>query len=144
MSFDLIALLHRATHAVSLQIAEIPDTDVNQPEAHILAHLHATGTSRVGGIHVAFGHRRSTLTSVLDRLEDRKLIKRTADVHDRRAIVVSLTPGGKAVATRVYRALSDAEAKVLRGFSKQQIAAFRKIAEAFAEQLPEPRRAAHR
>jgi DNA-binding MarR family transcriptional regulator len=135
MSFDLIPLLHRATHAVSLKIAEIPDTDVNQAEAHILAHLHEARAARVGDIHAAFGHRRSTLTSILDRLEDRKLIKRTADLNDRRAIVVSLTPRGKAVAARVYRTLSDAEATVLRDFSKQQITAFREIAEAFATQL---------
>jgi DNA-binding MarR family transcriptional regulator len=130
---DGIARLHRAAHAISLFVANLPGAEVNQAEAHVLAFLHSDGPARINDIHAAFGHRRSTLTGVLDRLERRRLIKRATDADDRRSVLVSLTASGKAAAASVYRALSDAESRVLAGFSKADVAAFRRVTEAFAE-----------
>ena len=86
-----IPQLHRATHAVALALASDPNLDVSQAEAHVLAHLHESGPARISELHERFGHRRSTLTSVLDRLEQRALITRTSDPADRRSFVVSVT-----------------------------------------------------
>jgi len=130
---ESIARMHRGVHAISLFIAGIPDVDVDQAEAHILAHLHAVGPSRIGDIHAAFGHRRSTLTSVLDRLEKRKFIKRAMDANDRRSIRISLTSAGKNAAALVYRALSTAESRLLKRFSAAEIEAFGRIADALAD-----------
>jgi DNA-binding MarR family transcriptional regulator len=133
VTIEGIASLHRATHAVSLFIASLPGVDVSQAEAFVLALLHAAGPSRINDIHAAFGHRRSTLTGVLDRLEQRKLIGRSTDAADRRSVRVALTTAGKRSATRVYRALSQAEAQVLKGFTPAEVSAFRRVAEAFAD-----------
>jgi len=97
------------------------------------SHLYATDGERIGDIHAAFGHRRSTLTSVLDRLERRGLVRRKADPDDRRSLRVSMTAAGRTLARRIYRALSEAEADVLARFSSRDIAAFLAILAAFGD-----------
>ena len=117
---SLIPRLHRATHAVALALAAEPELDVNQAEAHVLAHLRETRDARISELHRRFGHRRSTLTSVLDRLEERGLIERASDPDDRRSFVITLTADGRAVAARVHRLLAAIERDALDGLSSAQ------------------------
>lgn len=117
---SLIPRLHRATHAVALALAAEPELDVNQAEAHVLAHLRETRDARISELHRRFGHRRSTLTSVLDRLEERGLIERASDPDDRRSFVITLTADGRAVAARVHRLLAALERDALDGLSSAQ------------------------
>src|SRR5260370_31369588 len=87
----LIPALHRATHSVSVYIARNSALEVTQAEAHILSHLWVEGESTVAQLHRAFGHRRPTLTSILDRLADRRLIPREGSETDRPTLAVVLT-----------------------------------------------------
>jgi DNA-binding MarR family transcriptional regulator len=130
---DLIPKLHRASHAIALLIANVPEVDLSQAEAQILASLHAHRSSTINDLHATFGHRRSTLTSVLDRLERRGLIKRSVNDGDRRVVQVALTTTGKRLALRAYTLLSDAESHVRKRFSAAEIDAFCKVSEAFVE-----------
>ncbi|MBO0803849.1 MAG: winged helix-turn-helix transcriptional regulator [Nocardiopsaceae bacterium] len=65
----------------------------------------------------ALGLDKTTLTSLLDRLEARGLVTRSADSHDRRARIPSLTPSGRQVQCHVARARDEAEAAALRAFT---------------------------
>jgi DNA-binding MarR family transcriptional regulator len=127
-----IPQLHRATHAVALALASDPDLDVSQAEAHVLAHLHESGPARISELHQRFGHRRSTLTSVLDRLEQRALITRKNDPTDRRSFVVNLTKKGRSVAAAVHRALLEIERTALAGLSEAKRAQVTDALDAFA------------
>jgi len=127
-----IPRLHRATHAVALALASDPDLDVSQAEAHVLAHLHEAGPARISELHERFGHRRSTLTSVLDRLEQRALITRNNDPTDRRSFVVNLTPKGRSVAATVHGALLEIERAALAGLSEAKRAQVQAALDAFA------------
>ena len=130
---DLIPRLHRSSHAIALLVAAEPTLDLSQAEAHLLATLHPTGTSTINDLHLTFGHRRSTLTSVLDRLERRVLIKRSVNAGDRRSVQVTLTAAGKKAAAHAYKVLSTAEARVRKGFTPAEVDAFRRISDAFVE-----------
>jgi len=131
MALRLIPHIHRATHRIGLHIAQLRDPAVNQAEAHVLAHLSVSGPSTIGEVHHAFGHKRSTLTSILDRLERRKLIVRTSDARDRRTFVVALTVTGRASARRVVEHLTAFENVVLRGAAPGDVRAFLRILERF-------------
>jgi DNA-binding MarR family transcriptional regulator len=131
MALRLIPHIHRATHRIGLHIEHLRDPAVNQAEAHVLAHLAVSGPSTIGEVHHAFGHKRSTLTSILDRLERRKLIVRTSDARDRRTFVVGLTATGRASAGRVVAHLTAFETVVLRGAAPGDVRAFRRILERF-------------
>ena len=124
---------HRATHAIALFLDQAPDLGVTQAEAHVLSHLVDRGEATVAEIHQAFGHKRSTLTSILDRLEARELIARSVSPHDRRSFVVALTRQGRSLATKVRAQLEELEASVQRRCGKSDCDAFERVVAAVAE-----------
>lgn len=121
MPLRLIPDLHRATHRVGLFLERHPELGVSQAEAHILAHLAEVGSGTVAELHHALAHRRSTLTSVLDRLEARGLVSREVSPNDRRSFVVRLRAPGRVLARRVYRALESLERDSLRDLSPARL-----------------------
>ena len=123
MALLLIPQIHRTTHQIGLYI-ERSGLGLNQGEAHILAHLASAGDSTVGELHKAFAHKRSTLTSYLDRLAERGFILREVRSEDRRSFVVSLTPKGNTVARRFPRHLETLERAALRGAKPGKTKAF--------------------
>jgi DNA-binding MarR family transcriptional regulator len=131
MALRLIPHIHRATHRIGMHIAGLSDPTVNQAEAHVLAHLASAGEATVGQVHRAFGHKRSTLTSILDRLEERRLIARTSDERDRRTFVVSLTKSGRAAARRVSSHLEAFERRALQTAARADVRAFLRVLERF-------------
>lgn len=132
MALLLILQIHRTTHQIGLYI-ERSGLGLNQGEAHILAHLASAGDSTVGELHKAFAHKRSTLTSVLDRLAERRLIRRQVRSDDRRSFVVSLTPAGKAVARKIHRHLEALEKAAVRGAGAAKTKAFTDVIGAVEE-----------
>ncbi|GFG54215.1 MarR family transcriptional regulator [Mycolicibacterium agri] len=57
-----------------------------------------------------------TLTRTVDRLVSKGLIYRTADLHDRRRVLVSLTPRGRTLRTRLAVVVADAERAALESW----------------------------
>lgn len=135
-----IPKIERVTHAVALYLAARPDLDVNQAEAHVLTFLHLHDDARINDIHAEFGHRRSTLTSVLDRLEARGLVERAPDADNRRSVVVSLTPSGATLSARIYDALREIEAAALRGCPATDLAAFSRVIDRLTSGMENRRR----
>jgi DNA-binding MarR family transcriptional regulator len=124
--------LHRAIHQIALRIDGPKGADVTQAEAVILAYVHPRRSATLSEIHRAFGHRRSTLTSVVDRLLARGVVTRTPHPDDRRSLVVTLTRRGAAVASECHKRLAAIEAEALENVSSRDIAKFRSILARFA------------
>ena len=129
----LIPQIHRATHRLGLRITS--SLEVTQAEAHVLQHLVSHGACTVGDLQRAFAHRRSTLTSVLDRLAARKLIGRSSSESDRRTFVISLTPAGKAVALQVHAGLQRIEERALAALGSRDVKSFAAVLAALEEVL---------
>jgi DNA-binding MarR family transcriptional regulator len=120
----LVLAVHRATHRIGLYLeAAIPPLETSQGEAHLLAHLYEVKEASVGDLHRAFAHKRSSLTSYLDRLEAKKLITRSTHPEDRRSFWVALTPKGRALATRVHRHLRRLEERAFSALPEAQVRA---------------------
>jgi DNA-binding MarR family transcriptional regulator len=130
----LVLDVHRATHRIGLFLeAAEPPLDVSQGEAHLLAYLLEEGNMSMGALHEAFAHKRSTLTSYMDRLEAKRLVRREPRPEDRRSFQVSLTAAGRTLAARVHRRLEALEAAALEGLSAKEVEALEKALAAFAE-----------
>ena len=141
MALRLIAHLHKATHQVGLYVhRELGELAISQAEAHVLSHLSARGPCSIADVHHSFGHRRSTLTSILNRLEDRGLITREIHPDDRRSVLLRLTRDGKPVASSARRTLERLEAAALSGVSEQQVASFVAVIEAIQSAAEEEER----
>jgi DNA-binding MarR family transcriptional regulator len=117
MQLLLIPAIHRATHRIGLYLALLREHGLAQGEAHILAHLAQSGPATIGALHEALAHKRSTLTSILDRLVERGFVIRETGTQDRRTFVVSLTRKGRRVAMETLRHLLHLEMAVRRKFS---------------------------
>lgn len=133
MRLDLIPSLHRATHRVALALSETGDLP-SQGEAHLLAHLLEAGPCTVGALHAALGHRRSTLTAILDRMEAAGWVQRSVHAEDRRTFLVTLTPAGKAVAERAAAMLAHLEKRLRARVSARDWSAALKVLKAMAEE----------
>jgi DNA-binding MarR family transcriptional regulator len=127
--------IHRATHRIGLYIARQRELGATQPEAHILDHLAANGDCTVGQLYDTFAHRRSTLTSVLDRLWDKKLISREPSEEDRRTFVIRLTPAGKELALRLHGQLRQLETRVSASVSARDMTGFANVLAAIEKAL---------
>jgi DNA-binding MarR family transcriptional regulator len=133
MRLLLIPPLHRATHRIGLFIAALPGQGLTQGEAHILAHLASSGPATVGELHKVLAHKRSTLTSILDRLAERALITRETGAADRRTFVVALTRKGGRAAKETLRHLAELERAVRQKFPAAAIDAFTAVLAAVEE-----------
>ena len=69
----------------------------------------------------------STITGLLDRMENKGLIKRQSSPSDRRALSVVLTPAGKALQEPVTQAIIDANQAVLKNMSEEEADSFLNI-----------------
>jgi DNA-binding MarR family transcriptional regulator len=63
---------------------------------------------------------KTTLISVLDRLEQHKLIVRTVDPRDRRVRIPQITPAGRRIYAKFAAARDTVEAGALRGVDHEQ------------------------
>lgn len=124
MKLQLVPNVHRATHRIGLEIARVPGVSASQGEAHILAHLHAEGESTIAQLHTALEHKRSTLTSILDRLTEKKLVTRSVDEDDRRSFRIKLTPAGARAAEKIHKRLAALEEEALQDVSPAQLKSF--------------------
>jgi DNA-binding MarR family transcriptional regulator len=115
------------THRVGLYLDDLGVHGLTQGEAHILAHLAHSAPARVADLHRGLAHKRSTLTSILDRLANRGLITREVGESDRRTFVITPTAKGRKLAQRVNRHLSDLERAVFRRVSATDIKGFNNV-----------------
>jgi DNA-binding MarR family transcriptional regulator len=129
----MIAELERAVHLIAAHIERAAaDLGVTQAEAHVLAQLHRHGPQTVGELQHGFGHKRSTLTNVLDRLDLRGLIERRLNPHDRRSFIVALTREGARAAGHVTLVIETLEEKLAKEVTRRDLEGVRAVANALA------------
>ena len=134
MALHLVHPVHRATHRIGLYLDDLQERGLTQGEAHILALLAQSAPARVADLHRGLAHKRSTLTSILDRLADRGLITRKVGESDRRTFMIALTGKGKKVAERVSRHLSGLERAVVRRVTAADITGFENLISALEQE----------
>lgn len=134
MPLQFIHPVQRATHRIGLYVDELREQQLTQGESHILALLAESSPLTVAELHRGLAHKRSTLTSILDRLADRNLITRRVGKTDRRTFVVALTGKGRKLARRVHRHLVKLERNVGRHISPHHVAGFRAVVSALEDE----------
>src|ERR1700687_2596122 len=86
----------------------------------VLEMLLHKGPQSVGEIGRRVDLTSGSITTAIDRLEERGLVARAAHASDRRARVVRLTPDGKARITHVFATHQQAMARAAHGLSKAE------------------------
>jgi DNA-binding MarR family transcriptional regulator len=94
---ELLAELRREIRAAQSAVAAVDNAvaerlGVNATDHRCLDILDQRGPTTAGALAEALGLSKSAVTTVLDRLEQRRYVRRLQNPDDRRQVVVTLTP----------------------------------------------------
>jgi len=127
----LLSPIHKASRQIGLYLeGTSAELDVLVPEGHLLTYLASYAPASVGELGRVFGLKGSTLTSMLDRLEERRLILRRDNPEDRRSFLVDVTASGERIAAALRKRIEALEGDVLRRVSQRDLAGFRAVLDA--------------
>ncbi len=133
MPLDFLSPIHQASRQIGLHLAApCGQAGLAPGEAHLLSYLGSYGPCPISELHRVFGTKRSTLTSMLDRLSARELVTREVDPADRRSVLVGLTREGRSLARRVQGMVEDLEARIRARVSREEMKGFRAVMTAIA------------
>lgn len=94
-SLKLFVVLSRAARCVTDRISEnIRSYGLNPTEFAVLELLYHIGSQPIQAIGKKVLIASSSITYVVDKLETKKLVRRTPNPEDRRVIMVAITPQG--------------------------------------------------
>jgi DNA-binding MarR family transcriptional regulator len=125
---EITWLLHRAAQRMRTATGEQAEKHGIQLRDHIvLSALHKTPNLTQIELAKALGLDKTTLMSLLDRLERAELIHRRSDPRDRRARIPQITATGEAVRSKVADASEQVEKATLESFGDEQVALFRRM-----------------
>jgi DNA-binding MarR family transcriptional regulator len=123
-----VLALHRTTHYTLHALSSaLADLNLTAAEINALANLADRGALNVSELSAETGTRATTLTGILDRLENRGYLTRELDPTDRRSFRLPLTEAGRAVAGRIQAAVAALERDALARLSSTQIAGFHAV-----------------
>jgi DNA-binding MarR family transcriptional regulator len=130
----VVLALQRATHhTLHALSAALADLNLSAAEINALANLGKGGTISVRQLSERTGTRASTLTGLLDRLENRGYLVRELDLSDRRSFRLPLTGLGQEVAARALAAIADLEREALARLDATQLAGYHAVITALQE-----------
>jgi DNA-binding MarR family transcriptional regulator len=101
---------------------------LSMSERHALACL-AHGPRPARDLAEAAHLTRAATTALIDRLEERGLVRRTPDTEDRRQVLVSMTPKAQRATATYYGPIAGEGAALLAGFSRAELATILKFME---------------
>jgi MarR family transcriptional regulator, organic hydroperoxide resistance regulator len=129
-----VLALQRATHRTLQALSSsLADLNLSAAEINVLANLGEGGTLNIRQLSERTGTRASTLTGLLDRLENRGFVTRELDPADRRSFRLPLTEAGQATAARVLAAIADLEREALARLDATQLAGYHAVINALQE-----------
>src|SRR5688572_7892845 len=110
MPLQFLSPIHKAGRQIGLYLeGATVELGVSPAEGHLLSFLRTYAPCPVSELERVFGHKRSTLTSILDRLSDRGLLTRQVNADDRRSFTIELTPDGRKLAGKLQKVLEAFE-----------------------------------
>jgi DNA-binding MarR family transcriptional regulator len=119
---DLTWLLHRAAQNMRVAFDEAAQAHglAGARDWIVLSALSTGPRQTQLALSHSLGLDKTTMTSLLDRMEGRGLITRETDRNDRRARIPALTEDGQRVQAEVTRARDNMEAGLLAAFSPRE------------------------
>ena len=103
------------------------DLDFTAGEARALVQAYKAASFRQTSLAERMCIEPMTLVGVIDRLEKRGLLERTADPHDRRAKLVRVTPGAAPIVERILQVAARVKAEVTSSLSQEEVDTLRQL-----------------
>ena len=128
MPLQILSPIHKASRQIGLYFEPLmEDIGIQPRESHLVSYLRSYAPCPIGELSRVFGFKRSTLTSMLDRLEVQGVLERRLDIDDRRSFLVELTADGERLADRINRIVQRFEEEALRRLRPRDLTGFRSV-----------------
>jgi DNA-binding MarR family transcriptional regulator len=126
--------IHKASRQIAVHFeSSLAEMQVSPQEGHVLSYLRSYAPCRISEIARVFELKGSTLTSMLDRLEKRDLIRRRVNPDDRRSFVIELSRGGRRLANRIQQHVDEIEAQIGSRVRADELEGFQAVMSAIDE-----------
>jgi DNA-binding MarR family transcriptional regulator len=126
--FRVLSPVHQANRQASLHIDTLlADLSVTAQEGQVLAFVGARDGVPVTAIVRLLGLSKSTVTSLLKRLETTGLMRRGDNPHDARSWLVFATPKGHRVGTSARQRVLDLDRRIQAHLSAADVRALARI-----------------
>lgn len=123
-TFDLARhlpyLINRVAVGVSTHLTARMIDGLSLPKWRTLAVLLKEGERSIGDLSQRTSIELSTLSRAVSALQRQKLVERQRRGHDRRTVMVTLTPSGKELALRMIDSTMAVEALIADGLTPEQ------------------------
>lgn len=131
---QVISPLHRANRQVAIYLEKlIDDLGLTAPEAHLLSYVQNYGPCPVGELVNVLGHKKSTMTNMLDRMEEYGYLRREVNPQDRRSFLIATTRSGTRIGSATRDRVLQAENDILQHLTARDLKAFSKVIAAIDE-----------
>jgi DNA-binding MarR family transcriptional regulator len=95
--------------------------DISAPQLIVLSSLASGEGGSAAALCKSISYDPGAMTRMIDRLEQKGLIRRVRDTEDRRLTNLQMTDEGKALYPQLLAAKDEVQAQFLRGFSKEEM-----------------------
>ena len=99
---------------------ELAEFDISAPQLIVLASMANNEADSAARLCKSISYDPGAMTRMIDRLEQKGLIRRTPNPDDRRAMNLEITTAGRALYPQLLAAKGRVQAQFLRGFSKEE------------------------
>jgi MarR family transcriptional regulator, multiple antibiotic resistance protein MarR len=118
----IIRLINRLrVELVDAMDRELAEYDITAPQFIVLASLATEDPVSPANICKTISYDPGAMTRMIDRLEQKGLVKRIPNPTDRRATQLALTAAGKALFPQLMAAKERVAAQFLRGFARDEV-----------------------
>ncbi len=131
----LIAKIHQITGRIFTKMLKEHDIDINPAQGRILFALWRKNGLSIKELAKETALSKSTMTSMLDRLEDIGHVKRVPSEKDRRKIMIYLTEKNKKLQEKYVRVSVEMTKAFYNRFTSEEIKGFEKYLQRILENL---------
>ena len=100
---------------------ELAQFDISAPQLIVLASVANKEADSAAGICKTISYDPGAMTRMIDRLEQKGLVRRIPNPKDRRAMNLEITTAGKGLYPQLLAAKDTVQKQFLRGFSKDEV-----------------------
>jgi len=97
------------------------DSDLTFPQLSVISMLEKHGEQKVSELSLKIGLSDSTVSGILDRLEQKDIVKRERTKDDRRVVKISLTGKSKELCNDFRRKREEYFTRLLKKLSEEEI-----------------------
>jgi DNA-binding MarR family transcriptional regulator len=118
----IIRLINRVrVEMIDALDGELSKYDISAPQLIVLAYVANKEADSAAALCKSISYDPGAMTRMIDRLQEKGLIRRTPNPEDRRATNLELTAAGRALYPQLLAAKESVQAQFLRGFSENEV-----------------------